>query len=153
MFWAAYSTVFLLSTIKFMFAPFSGWALGLTYFETFFTCAVGGSISAAFFFFSAGALMKNNRKKKFLAKKQALEQGIPYVEKNKFTWMNKNVVRLKRSVGVYGICFWAPFFLSVPIGSIITAKFYGHLKKAYPLIVFGMFLNSFIMTSLAYIFH
>jgi hypothetical protein len=151
MFWAAYSTVFLLSTIKFMFAPFSGWALGLTFIETFFVCAIGGSISGAFFFYSAGAFMRRNQKKKNEARKKALQDGLPYIEKNKFTWMNKNVVKLKRTIGVYGICFWAPFFLSVPIGSIITAKFYGHLKKAYPLILFGMFLNSFIMTSLAYL--
>lgn len=151
MFWAAYTTVFLLATVKFMFAPFSGWALGLTFFETFLICAIGGSISAAFFFFSAGALMKRSHFKKREARKKAIQEGIPYIEKKRFTWMNKNVVKLKRGVGLYGICFWAPFFLSVPIGSIITAKFYGHLKKAYPLVVFGMFLNSFLMTSLAYL--
>ncbi len=134
-----------------MFAPFTGWALGLAFIETFLICAIGGSMSAAFFFYSAGAIMRRTQKRKIEARKKALHDGIPYIEKNKFTWMNKNIVKLKRSIGVYGICFWAPFFLSVPVGSVITAKFYGHLKQAYPLVVIGMFLNSFLMTSLAYL--
>ena len=38
---------------------------------------------------------------------------------------------MKRSVGIIGIAFWAPFFLSIPLGSIITAKFYGDNKNTF----------------------
>jgi hypothetical protein len=50
-----------------------------------------------------------------------------------------------------GICFWAPFFLSVPIGSFIVAKFYGHEKNTFLLVVLGMLLNATITTFLAYV--
>ena len=59
---------------------------------------------------------------------------------------------MKRSIGIIGITFWAPFFLSIPLGSIIAAKFYGHKKQAYPLIVLGIFLNGLVTTSFAYLF-
>ena len=62
------------------------------------------------------------------------------------------VVKLKRSVGIYGITFLAPLFLSVPIGSIISAKFYGKKKITFLLIVIGMFTNGLLTTGLAYIF-
>jgi prolipoprotein diacylglyceryltransferase len=75
-------------------------------------------------------------------------------KKKKFTKTNRAIIRLKQKLGIYGICFWAPFFLSVPIGSIIVAKFYGKQREAFPLIIVGMFLNAFLMTSLSYLlFH
>jgi hypothetical protein len=61
------------------------------------------------------------------------------------------VIKLKMSLGKYGICFWAPFFFSVPIGSIIAAKFYGKLRETYLLIVLGMAINATITTFLAYV--
>ena len=54
-------------------------------------------------------------------------------------------------MGIVGISFWVPFLLSVPIGSIITAKFYGDDRRTYPLIVVGMFLNGVLTTGLAFL--
>ena len=65
--------------------------------------------------------------------------------------MNKFIVKLKRSIGIVGISFWAPFFLSIPVGSIVTAKFYGDDKRTYPLIVIGMFINALVTTGFAYL--
>jgi hypothetical protein len=150
---AAILSVFLFSTFKFMFAPFTGLALGLSYIETFLTCAIGGTVSAAFFYFSAGKLMKRAKQKRHDRYHQALESGIEWIEKNKFTRLNKMVVKMKMKLGIYGICFWAPFFLSVPVGSIIAAKFYSKYHHSFLLIVLGMFLNSFVMTSVAFLFN
>ena len=41
-------------------------------------------------------------------------------------------------------------FNSVPVGTIITAKFFGKEKKTFPLIVIGLAMNGLIITSLAY---
>lgn len=135
-----------------MFAPFTGPVLKVGYLETFFSCAAGAILSSAVFYFSAGYLMKRANEKR-LAK---LEGDIPPEERikmtRKFTRMNKFVVRIKRSLGMIGITFWAPFFLSIPLGSIIVAKFYGNKKIAYPMIVLGIFVNGIITTSIAYIF-
>jgi len=64
--------------------------------------------------------------------------------------MNKFIVRIKHSIGIIGVCFYAPLFLSIPGGSIIAAKFYGHDRRAFPLIVLGIGVNGIILTSLAY---
>ena len=66
--------------------------------------------------------------------------------------MNKWVIRMKRSIGIIGIAFWAPFFLSIPLGSIITAKFYGHNKNTFLLIMAGICLNGLITTGITYLF-
>lgn len=149
--WGSYITVFLLSTFKFMFAPFTGSLMKLTFWETFFICAAGGIFSAAIFFYSSEYFIKRSIVRLRERKKEALDQGLVWVDKPKFTRMNKFIVRIKRIFGIYGICFWAPFFLSVPIGTVVAAKFYGKLKISFPLIVVGMFLNSFLMSLLAYV--
>lgn len=149
--WGFITGLFLLSTVKFMFAPFGGPKMGLTIWETYFACVAGGIFGAAFFFYFSELLMKYSHKKK-VAKNEALErQGLPIVKKKKFTKTNRFIIKTKRSLGIYGICFWAPFFLSVPIGSIIAAKFYGKLKKTFPLIVLGMFINATVTCLLAYL--
>ena len=148
--WGAYIALFLASTIKFMFAPFGGPIAKITFFEALFSCAAGAILSSSIFFFSARYFMDRAAKKYQEKLRKSREEGIPFVPKKKFTRMNKFIVRIKRSIGIIGICFWAPLFLSIPLGSIIVAKFYGHTKIAYPLVIVGIFVNGLIITSLAY---
>tara|TARA_B110000285_G_scaffold89057_1_gene102181 strand:+ start:753 stop:1211 length:459 start_codon:yes stop_codon:yes gene_type:complete len=150
--WGAISSLFFVSWIKFMFAPFGGPALGLTFLETYTGCVTGAILSSALFYFSADYLMERANTKRIQAKKKALINGTPVKQKKNFTRMNKFIVKIKRSLGQIGVCFWAPFFLSIPIGSIISAKFYGHSSKTYPLIVLGIFLNGIVTTGIAYLF-
>ncbi len=150
--WIAMSSLFGFSMIKFMFAPFAGPKAGLTFFETYLSCTSGAIVSSAIFFFSASYFMNRAQLKREKAQQELLDQGLPVKVKKRFTRMNKFVVRMKRSVGIIGISFWAPFFLSIPLGSIIAAKFYGENNKAFPLIVIGIFANGIITTGITYLF-
>lgn len=136
-----------------MFTPFSGPAFNFSFIETYIACVAGGIFGAAIFYFSAGFFMRRSHEAR-VRKLALLEaQGIPFKAKKKFTRMNKFVVRIKRTLGIVGTSFWAPFFLSVPIGSIIAAKFYGHKKTTFPLIILGMFINGGVTTGIAYLFY
>jgi len=136
--------------VKFMFTPFGGPGLQLSYWETYISCCAGAIFSSAIFFFSASYFMDLAAKKYQKKLQESIESGIPIKRKKKFTRMNKFIVRIKHSIGIIGICFYAPLFLSIPGGSIIAAKFYGHDKRAYPLIVLGIGINGILLTSLAY---
>jgi hypothetical protein len=150
--WGTYVTFFGLSMIKFMFTPFAGPtpAAGLTFAETYISCVSGAILSAAIFYFSSGFFMRRAQEKRAKALKAALALGVPVKPKRKFTRMNKLIVRIKRRFGIIGVSMYAPFFLSVPIGSIVAAKFYGKEKRTFPLIIFGMFFNGAITTGLAF---
>jgi hypothetical protein len=54
-------------------------------------------------------------------------------------------------VGKIGICFFAPLFLSIPLGSIISAKFYGRENNTFLFIFVGLLLNGAVTTFLAYV--
>jgi hypothetical protein len=145
-----YSIFFFLSMVKFLFTPFGGPAAKLTFMETYLSCVAGGVFSAFIFFFMSDFFMKKAVLKRREQYQAALKNGAVIPFKKKFTFMNKLVVRMKMKIGIFGVAMYAPLFLSVPLGSIITAKFYGKEKKTFPLIVLGMFINGLITSSLAY---
>ena len=140
--WGGFFSVFILSTFKFMFAPFAGIPFDLSFLETYFCCVIGGTLSSGFFFlFGKYLSLKLNQIKKERSRDK---------KKRVHTRINKLIVRTKLNIGVVGICFWAPFFLSVPIGSIIVAKFYSKKRGAFLLVFFGMNINALVMTTFAY---
>ena len=145
-----YSLFFLGSTIKFLFTPFAGPKSQLTFWETYLSCVAGAIFSAAIFYFASEFFLKRAHKKKLELIRLAQLNNIPMVHKKKFTRTNKFIVRIKTRLGIYGISLFAPLILSVPLGSIVAAKFYGKEKKTFPLIVLGMIINGLIITGLAY---
>lgn len=148
--WGAYISLFLVSTVKFMFAPMIGPSTGITFFETLLSCAIGALVSSSVFFFSARFFMDRAAKTYQKKLEESKRTGKPFKKKKKFTRVNKAIIKIKDTIGIIGICFWAPFFLSIPLGSIIVAKFYGDSKLAFPLIVLGILLNGTIVSTLAY---
>ena len=145
--WATFS-LFGFSMIKFLFTPFAGIAASLSFTKTYIVCCSGAILSAAIFYFSAEFLMIRTHKKKKLLIEQAKEKGIELKRKKVFTRTNKFIVRMK-GLGIIAICFYAPLFLSIPIGSIISAKFFGKDNRTFPLIVLGIGINGLITTGIA----
>ena len=150
--WTGYISLATLATIKFMFSAIPGPALGLNYVETVISIFVGAVISAAFFFFSAEYFMQRAQKKRIKLIQEAHKNGKTIAQKRVFSRMNKGVVRLKLRFGKIGICFWAPFLLSVPVGSIIVAKFYGKYSFTFLYVILGMLINSLLTSFIVYVF-
>jgi hypothetical protein len=130
--------MFLLGTFKFVFAAGPGIAANLPFFEIYLTVVLGGLFSFNLFYFMANQFIKRN-----LEKKLAKIKAGTYKPKKNFTKLNKTLVRLKMTnTGFWLITILGPVFLSVPIGTIIVAKFYRHHKETYwissiSLLIFG----------------
>lgn len=151
--WGAITAVFFSAFIKFMFAPFVSRGLSLDFFTTWIAVFSGGLISAMIFYFASEFFMKRNHAKKIAKIAEAKRLGEPVKLKRSFTRVNKALVRFKHSIGQKGICLFAPLILSVPVGSIICAKFYGKKGSTFPIIIFGLAMNSFLLSLLAFIGH
>jgi len=145
-----YISIFLLATVKFMFTPFLGPAEDLSFLETYILCVSGGIASASFFYFLSDYFMQRSKEKQFKKIQEQLDKGEKIKFKKRFTRKNRVIVKTKMTIGQVGLSLWAPFFLSVPIGSIIVAKFFRKKRGTYILICTGMLFNAFLMTSLAY---
>lgn len=133
-----YLSMFLLGTFKFVFASGPGIAAGLNFFNIYITVILGGLLSFNVFYFMANYFIKRN-----LEQKLAKIKAGTYKPKKNFTKLNKSLVKIKMTnTGFWLITILGPLFLSVPLGTIIVAKFYRHHKETYwisslSLIVFG----------------
>ncbi len=81
-------------------------------------------------------------------KLKAIAEGT-YVRKNAFTKLNKFMVRLKSSKSGFWIaCLFAPLILSIPVGSIIVAKFYRETKLTYTVAMSAIAVWAFVLAYL-----
>lgn len=147
-------TGFWLGTFKFLFAHWLtfGAAAKFDYtphfYEIILSVTVGAWVSMSVFYFSSGFLMKRAAIKRKLEHEAALALGKVVKVKRKFTRMNKALVKMKIGIGIYGLTLFAPLFLSIPIGSIVCAKFFGHDKKTFPLMLLFTAAYSVLMAAL-----
>ena len=107
---------------------------------TYIFVTAGGIVGATFFYYFASYFMKR------AAKKNALKP------KKKFTRTNKIIVRMKDKIGVFGLAILTATIISIPIGSIITAKFYRHEKKTIFILYGTIAVIAAILTFAAYVF-
>jgi hypothetical protein len=149
--WGFIALGFGLGTFKFLFAHwtvhFSAMASdsSFTLFELFTSVTAGAWFSMAIFYFTSGIFMRRAHAKKLNAIMEAEKKGIEYKRKKSFTKMNKTIIWIKRNIGIYGVTLLAPLFLSVPIGSVVCAKFYGNRKRTFVLMMFFTSMYSTLM--------
>ncbi|RFC53733.1 hypothetical protein [Brumimicrobium aurantiacum] len=140
------------STWKFMFAPLTGPAAGLSFMETFFSCLAGGFLSAAIFYFGSSYFMQLTVRRHANKVKRAAEKGKKIPVRRKFTKTNRRIIFIKQKIGMYAALWAFPLFLSIPVGTVITAKFYKHHRKTFPLILFFLMADCFLISSIAFYF-
>jgi hypothetical protein len=148
--WTAISSVFFVATVKFLFSPFAGIPQGLSFLATYLSAVSGATLSSLFFYFSAEFVMNQSKKSRLKKEAELLKNGKTISKKKILTRGNKLTIRLRNSLGKLGICFIAPSLLSIPLGTIIVAKFYGKEKDTFLWVFIGILLSGLITTSLAY---
>jgi len=120
----------------------------LSYFEIFIPTYIGSLLSMAVFYFTSDYLMERAAKKRHALHLKAIEDGVELKRKKIFTKMNKMMVNTKRKFGIYAFTFIVPLIFSIPLGSILCAKFYGHQKHTYPLMALNMALYGMVMSAI-----
>src|ERR1035437_1793004 len=58
-----------------------------------------------------------------------LNKCFPNRKKKKFTKTNRLLISVKHYFGIKGIAFLAPLILSIPLGSFVAIRFFGHRNK------------------------
>ena len=143
--WGTYIYVFFLAHVKFLFASSIAKAsTDLSFTEIFLSTLIGAIFCFNLFFFLSKKIMS-------IAHKKRVEAYIKGSKRKKnFTKKNKLIVRLKKSkMGFVLICTLVPLFLSIPIGTIVVAKFYGDRIKAYFIVSITLIIVSFLLSLLS----
>jgi len=145
-----YISLGLFNTWKFMFAPLAGPAAGLSFWETFIVCSIGGYISASIFYFGSSYFMRLSVERHAKQIRKAAQKGKIILKKRKFTRTNRGVIYFKQKIGRLFACWAFPLFLSIPLGTIITAKFYKHYRQTFPVIILFLTIDCFLITGGTY---
>ena len=146
--WEAYIIVFLTACTKFLAAAFiSINGFGLNTLETFIIICLGGIIGTTVFYFLGNKLISISQKKRLKKINRLISEGKPTPKI--MTKTNKLIVKTKHIFGVWGLAFLTASFISIPIGSIICAKFYRHKKSTAFIIYLFVLINSILLSLLA----
>lgn len=148
--WTGFWTVFFLATIKFSVSTIPGPHLGMTFFETVLASFAGGTACALVCYFASDGILLLLNKRTARKHQEMLAKNITPPKKKVFKRMNRFVVRIKMKLGQVGICFYAPFFMSIPLGCLVAAKFYGKRWETFPLIMLGLAFNASLTSILVY---
>ncbi|MEY3398237.1 MAG: hypothetical protein RL220_831 [Bacteroidota bacterium] len=129
---------------KFLVTPFvmifnQEWSLGSEHWSWLETVLVtsSGAALGTFIFFHFGEYIFN--------------WFAHHLGKNKriFTPLRRRIIRMKWKYGIKGLMLISGL-ISVPVASLVAAKFYRHDQNALPLMIAGFFFWSLVLTSLAY---
>lgn len=132
----------LVSIVKFLVAPFLMMSNPGTEYWTFVEIVIitsSGAALGAFIFFHFGEFIMKKWKSKNKKKSKV------------FTPFRRTIIRLKTRFGIKGLMLVSGL-LSVPIASLLCARYYKHDPSALAKLIFGFFIWSICLTSLAYIF-
>jgi hypothetical protein len=138
----------LLSSVKFLFVPFLSVHIHNFNYLTAVLINISGSFIGITFFFKTSSYFFDLAIKK---RQRAIESESTN-KKKVFTRMNRLLVRVKETMGMYGLAFIILPFLSIPISAIVSAKYY-HLKKKKMLILLyvSSVVWSFLLSGIAFL--
>lgn len=142
--WLAFLSIFGMGIIKFLFTPTYAYATfeGITEWQILVAMISGALFGFNLFYWFAEYFMLRAKKRQL----KAILSGKKKRKKN-FTRMNKLVVRMSRSkTGLVLLSSVGLMFMSIPIGAIILAKFYGNKSSSYFIASGTIILVAFALT-------
>lgn len=125
-------TVFLVSSIKFLFAPALSFGLGLNFIQTWLSTTAGGIVGVVFFFFLSRWILLLYSRYFFyyfhlirVKIYTALDITVPkFIPARRFTKRNRFIIKLVRKYGLAGIVILTPVLLSIPVGTFIATRYF-----------------------------
>jgi len=140
--------VFFLATFRYFITPIFAFLIKLNLTATIITMVSGGVTSFIFFFYFTKVILTTSRFFKPLFLRFTPQ---PWIEKHelrkarkaekrkhrkKFTRKNKQIIKIRRIFGFWGIIITTPTVLSIPLGAFLMHRYYRKTKGAllYPVI-------------------
>ena len=146
------------SSLKFAASPIAALGYDLNYIQTFLTTTAGGIFGVLFFFYGAKwitAWITEYKNQLFflfgINSRSDVDELLPE-RKRIFTWKNKLIVLTVRRFGLVGIALLTPPLLSIPVGTLIAARYFRNPRKVVGYLCASVVLWSVILSSVVVIF-
>jgi hypothetical protein len=147
--------VFLVSSIKFLFAPALSFGMGLNFIQTWLSTTAGGILGVVVFFFLSRWLLHLYSRYFFYYFHMArvklyglLKISVPkFIPARKFTRRNRFIIKMVRKYGLAGIVILTPVLLSIPVGTFIATRYYSANRYLLVYLSGSVFFWSLFMSS------
>lgn len=125
-FWFQLASVFLLSSVKFVFGGVPLALLyGFSFFETVTITCLGGFAGSTFFVYTSDKLIAFFKKRKAIKETKNPKKVLA----KKFTRTNKIIVVAKKRFGLLGIALLTPSLFSIPLGSFLAVRYFKNKQR------------------------
>lgn len=143
--WLEIVSVFLLSTVKFVFGGVPmALGFGFSYLESICVTSLGGCTGVVFFVYTSDKLIAFYKRRA----KEKREKNPDQPPKKKFTRTNKAIVKIKRRFGILGFSIMVPFLIPIPLGCFLAVRYFDGKQKIISYLFFAILFWSVIGTLL-----
>ena len=140
-------TIIAASMVKFAISPLVSYGLGYTFLQTLLITSVGGCVGVLVFYRMSAWLIKRARLQR-LHNAIATQHGVNSRRRKVFTRTNRFIVRLKRYHGLQGLAALTPILISIPIGTVIAAKYFRHDRRTLPTLLSSVVIWAVVLSSI-----
>jgi hypothetical protein len=139
-------TVISVGALKMMVAAGFGVGFGFTFFKTFLFTSIGGCMGVLVFYRLSDRLTERSRLQWVRKRAEALLKDGRAL-KPVFTKRNRKLVRLKHVSGYLGVAALTPLVLTIPLGSILAARFFHHDRRTVPALLLSVVLQALCVSA------
>lgn len=153
--------VILFAGVKFFYTPIYAFAIGLDYWSAYFALVTGGILSYFVFYFATDIFLVYVRHFKPVVIKVTPhstrlhyrnwkeKRSIKRSNRNKFTWLNRFIVKIRVKWGMWGIILSGPLLISIPVAAFLLRKYFGHQQKvALPAMIIAILIVGFVLNTM-----
>lgn len=133
-------------TVKMLVAAGFGAGFGLTFLENFLWTSVGGCIGVLVFYALSERLTERFRVRWLRKRMERAAAGL--LNARIFTKRNRRIIRIKRISGYLGVAALTPLVLTIPVGSILAARFFHHDRRTIPALLVSVVAQAMAVTAL-----
>lgn len=138
-------TVMTAGVLKFLFAAIVSYRFGNSYWETVLLTGSGGCIGTLVFYLGGSRVLEWFRLRRLNKRAIALSTGQE--PKRIFTRTNRMIVHMKRGYGLKGVAFLLPPLLSIPLTSLLAAKYFRHDRRTLPWLLSSVVIWSVVLSA------
>lgn len=149
--------VLLVSSLKFIIAPFMSMKLGFTYSQTLVYTAVGGIAGVWFFYHLSQILLAvyhryyTQRIYPYLLKFSFFRNHLSTSKKRKvFTRKKRILVTVRSKYGLPGIIILTPILLSIPFGTFLAITYYSHQRHILAYLAASVVCWTIVLTTIGH---
>ena len=139
-------SVLFMATFKFLITGLFSFSMGFSYTETLVFTAIGGCLGATTFYLLGTRVLEWFRQRYIRKREARRAKGLEL--KRIFTRTNRTIVKIKHRYGVIGLVSISPPILSVPITSLLAAKYFRHERRTLPVLLGSIIIWSVVLTSM-----